>query len=152
MLVPILLIGCGSKPDNPNQYENEDLGIEITIPSNWKQISADEVGQEVADSESDLLRLGFFDPETGKKEGIFILSTIQGSELDQIKSDLEDPEVFKKIKWKNHSCYYNNITVNAGTQCDAYTIIKNETPITFLIGYTESHAEYVTNIMDNIIF
>ena len=81
-----------------------------------------------------------------------VISTIQGSELDQIKTDLEDPEAFEKIKWKNHPCYYKNMTVDTGTQCEAYTIIKNGTPINFFIGYTESHAVPVTNIMDNIIF
>lgn len=152
MIVPVLLIGCASKHALQRQYENEDFGIEIIIPSNWKKISAEEAGQEDAYPESDLLRLGYFDPETEEKEGIFVVSLWGELETQQDRDDLNAGlSETTKFQWNNHPCYYQKISAETGTQCESYVIVKNDAVISFLIGYTDSYADSVTNIMGKII-
>ena len=148
----MLFWGCDSKSVDSNIGSYKDYGIKINIPENWKPISAAEAGQKNVDPESDLLRLGFFDPNTGKKEGVLILSTPRNMEMDQIKTGLEDPEEFEKIKWKGHTCYYKKVTADTGTQGESFTFLKDDAAICFFIIYTESYADSVTNIMNNIIF
>jgi len=145
MLIPIFIIGCASKPDDQRQYENSDLGIKFIIPNDWEVISSGSIGSMY----SNLIRLGYFDPNSGERVGYFGISTRNNPDSDEAKINLENK---KKIEWKDKPCFYANSTSETGMHYESFTIIKNEEIIIMMIGYTESHAGTVTNILDNIIF
>ena len=151
-LIPILIIGCASSPTSQKIYKHEDLGIQIVIPDNWKQISPDEAGQEDADPESDILRLGYFDPKTGEKEGIFVLSVLE-IEAQQDKDDLREAiQGWSEIEWKNRSCYFTEMPTDTGTRAEAFIVVEHDRVISFVFGHTKLHADSITNIMENIHF
>ncbi len=146
------MIDCTSSPSIRRIYTHDDLGIQIDIPNNWKQISADEAGQEKADPESDLLRLGFFDPDTGEKGGIFILTILGEDESKQTQEDLKNMEGFEKIDWKNRTCYFGKEESEKHNICESYTIVQKGSVVSFMVGYSQSHVDSITNILNEIIF
>ena len=158
MLISILITGCGTKSSDQEIYEQDDLGIQITIPENWKPISSDEAGQasivweEDEDPPTDELCLGYFDPESGEKEGIFLLTIFGESESEQDREDLERMKGFEKINWKNRTCYYGKTVSEKHTIGEGYIIVKKGSVVSFMIGYKQSHADPVTNILNGIIF
>ena len=157
MLIPILIVGCAYKPAEQKIYNHDGLGIQIIVPENWRAISSQQAGQADIvwdDGElhpTDELLLGYFDPESGEKEAVFILSIFGEDDSEQALEELEKLDGIEKINWKNRSCHFtkqdaeNTVGIN-------YTVLENDTVISFFIVYSKSHSEWVTNIMDNIIF
>ena len=155
LLIPFLIIGCGPKPSSQNLYKYDDLGIQIAIPENWKQMSPEEFDPEEFDSETDKLLLVYFNPQTNEEEeALFVFSILLKfeSEPENIEESLDEVEIFEKITWKNRSCHYSCIESDIDTRNETFTVIINNTLVAFKVVYRESYAESVTNILDTITF
>ena len=158
MLAPVLIVGCAPKPSEQNIYKHDDLGVQIVIPDNWSPISSADAGQadivweEGEIPPTDELSLGYFDPNTKEKVGIFIFTIWEKVESDEdITAFEEGMSDFDKIIWNNSPCYYREIeTENSVTR--SYTIIHKKTVLAFLIGIEHSHENLGTNIINEITF
>ncbi len=153
-LIPVLIVGCAPKSSVQKTYRHENLGIQIAIPENWKQMSPEEVDPEEFDSETDKLLLVYFNPQTNEKEALFVFSILLKfeSEPEYMVEALDEVEIFEKITWKNRSCHYACIDLVGGIRNETFTVIINNTAVAFKVVYSEPYAEVATNILDKITF
>ncbi len=152
ILIPFLIVGCASDPSDQKIYKHKDLGIQIIAPENWRAISSSEAGQDDTDVSPNDIYLGYFDPDTGEKKGIFVFSIWGKIETKQDMNDFDEAmNNLNKVTWNNRSCFFtqDDSENSAGIN---YTMIEDDTVIAFFVGYSKSHTESVTNIMNNIIF
>ncbi|MDF7809572.1 SAF domain-containing protein [Pontiellaceae bacterium B12219] len=135
-------------------YKHDALGIQITIPDNWKLIPLqdDSVYEEGGFSSTNELYLGYFDPESGDIKGTFLLLIFDENNPEQALEDLEDSVSHKKINWNNQTCYFSSEEQEQHITADVYTVLKQGLQVNFMVGYKQSYADEITQIINEIIF